>query len=98
MTLGIRPLKGVILVVGGPQKRGGRHRLFICQGVSHKQVLAVFRFNYSGAGDSEGELSTFTDIQSDIDAPYKPFNNAIVILLSWLMELIRCCLGHFTLS
>ncbi|WP_057830068.1 hydrolase 1, exosortase A system-associated [Colwellia sp. TT2012] len=66
--------KGVIIVVGGPQTRVGSHRLFVYLARAlAKQGLTVFRFDYSGAGDSEGELSTFTDIQSDIDAAIQTF-------------------------
>jgi len=47
----------VIMVTGGPQTRYGSHRLyvqlarFLCE-----RGIAVFRFDYEGMGDSEGEF------------------------------------------
>ncbi|AAZ28298.1 hypothetical protein [Colwellia psychrerythraea] len=77
--------KGVIIVVGGPQTRVGSHRLFVhLARALAKQRIVVFCFDYSGAGDSEGTVSTFTDIQDDIEAAFTPLSSAIVILLSWL--------------
>ena len=71
----IKPLKrGVIIVVGGPQTRVGSHRLFVdLARTLVKQGITVFRFDYSGAGDSEGKVSTFTEIQEDIHAAIKTF-------------------------
>ncbi|MEI6895632.1 MAG: hydrolase 1, exosortase A system-associated [Colwellia sp.] len=66
--------KGVIIVVGGPQTRVGSHRLFVYLARAlAEQGVTVFRFDYSGAGDSEGKVSTFTDIQGDIDAAIQTF-------------------------
>ncbi len=66
--------QGVVLVVGGPQTRVGSHRLFVSLARElSKQGIAVFRFDYSGAGDSEGELTEFTAIQTDIDAAINCF-------------------------
>lgn len=69
-----QPKKGLIIVVGGPQTRVGSHRLFVYLARAlAKQGVTVFRFDYSGAGDSEGELSTFTEIQHDLDAAIQTF-------------------------
>jgi exosortase A-associated hydrolase 1 len=66
--------KGVIIVVGGPQTRVGSHRLFVYLARAlAKKGVTVFRFDYNGAGDSEGAISTFTDIQNDIDAAIQTF-------------------------
>lgn len=61
--------QGVVIVVGGPQTRVGSHRLFVqlARALAH-QGYYVFRFDYTGAGDSEGVISPFTDIQRDIEA------------------------------
>jgi exosortase A-associated hydrolase 1 len=61
--------KGLVLVVGGPQTRVGSHRLFVhlARALAERGVT-VFRFDYSGAGDSAGELTEFTAIQADIAA------------------------------
>jgi exosortase A-associated hydrolase 1 len=60
---------GVLIVVGGPQTRVGSHRLFVQLARSlAEQGYYVFRFDYTGAGDSEGGITEFTGIQADIDA------------------------------
>jgi exosortase A-associated hydrolase 1 len=79
--------KGVIIVVGGPQTRVGSHRLFVYLARSlAKQGITVFRFDYQGAGDSEGAVSTFTDIQDDIHAAIQAFqqrHSGITDLALW---------------
>lgn len=69
-----QPKKGMIIVVGGPQTRVGSHRLFVYLARAlAKQGVTVFRFDYTGAGDSEGAVNTFTDIQEDIEAAINIF-------------------------
>lgn len=66
--------KGVIIVVGGPKTRVGSHRLFVYLARAlAKKGITVFRFDYNGAGDSEGAISIFTDIQNDIDSAIQTF-------------------------
>lgn len=60
---------GVIIAVGGPQYRVGSHRQF----VTLSRFLAlqgyyVFRFDYRGMGDSDGEAITFEEAGPDICA------------------------------
>ena len=61
-------VKGVIVVVGGPQYRVGSHRQFVLL----SRYLAthgypVLRFDHRGIGDSEG-ATTFDALDSDISA------------------------------
>jgi exosortase A-associated hydrolase 1 len=66
--------KGLVIVVGGPQTRVGSHRLFVYLARQlAKQGVSVFRFDYSGAGDSEGECTSFEGIQTDIAAAIDTF-------------------------
>jgi exosortase A-associated hydrolase 1 len=68
--------KGLVIVVGGPQTRVGSHRLFVFLARKlAKQGVSVFRFDYSGAGDSEGECATFEEIQTDIAAAIDTFQS-----------------------
>ncbi len=65
---------GLILVVGGPQTRVGSHRMFVYLARAlAKRGVHVFRFDYTGAGDSEGLVTNFTDIQEDISAAIAHF-------------------------
>ncbi len=57
----------VLNVVGGPQYRVGSHRQFV---QIARRLAAhgypVFRFDYRGMGDSEGESRTFESVAEDI--------------------------------
>lgn len=60
---------GVIVVVGGPQYRGGSHRQFVL--LSRTLAAAgypVLRFDYRGMGDSEGRQRDFQSVSPDIAA------------------------------
>ncbi len=60
---------GVLIVVGGPQYRVGSHRQFLLLARYLAQNgIPTMRFDYRGMGDSEGELRTFEDVESDIRA------------------------------
>ena len=58
---------GVIVVVGGPQYRAGSHRSFVELGRTLSAAgYAVFRFDYRGMGDSEGEPPGYENVTPDI--------------------------------
>jgi len=66
--------QGLLLIVGGPQTRVGSHRQFLLLARSlAKKGIAVFRFDYQGMGDSEGELSDFYSALPDVDNALKIF-------------------------
>jgi exosortase A-associated hydrolase 1 len=59
--------RGILIVVGGPQYRVGSHRQFTLL-ARHLAAhgVPVFRFDYRGMGDSEGDMRTFEDIEDDL--------------------------------
>ena len=60
---------GVVVVVGGPQYRAGSHRQFALLARELARAgIPVFRFDYRGMGDSEGEPRTFEAIDGDLGA------------------------------
>lgn len=65
---------GVLIIVGGPQYRGGSHRQFLL--LSRALATAGYpamRFDYRGMGDSTGELRNFEAVESDIAAAVDAF-------------------------
>jgi len=62
-------LKGVLIVVGGPQYRVGSHRQFVLL-ARHlvAQGVPTMRFDVRGMGDSEGDPHHFLQINEDIRA------------------------------
>src|SRR5262245_34032234 len=60
-------VRGVLIVVGGPQYRVGSHRQFLLL-ARHLAAagVPVFRFDYRGMGDSSGAVRTFEDIGTDL--------------------------------
>ena len=78
---------GIVIVVGGPQYRVGSHRQFVH--IARALAAAgypVFRFDYRGMGDSNGEPRSFEavddDIRSAVDSliEAEPTLNTIVLL------------------
>jgi exosortase A-associated hydrolase 1 len=60
---------GLLVVVGGPQYRGGSHRQFVqlARAVA-AEGHAVLRFDVRGMGDSEGAFAGFEHLSEDIGA------------------------------
>jgi len=57
----------VLIVTGGPQYRVGSHRMFVLLARRLAQAgYPTLRFDYTGMGDSEGELCTFADAGADL--------------------------------
>lgn len=65
---------GVLIVVGGAQYRVGSHRQFVllARYLCNKGI-PVFRFDYRGMGDSEGNLTGFENVEDDILAAIDTF-------------------------
>lgn len=66
------------IVAGGPQYRGGCGRQLVELGrrLAHEGI-PVFRFDYRGMGDSEGDFAGFRFIEKDIDAAITEFKRNI---------------------
>jgi exosortase A-associated hydrolase 1 len=66
--------RGVLVVVGGPQYRAGRHRQFtlLCRALADRGIAAM-RFDYRGMGDAEGDARTFESVDDDIRAAIDAF-------------------------
>lgn len=65
---------GVLIAVGGPQYRAGSHRQFLL--LSRALATAgypVMRFDYSGMGDSTGQLKNFEATHDNISAAIGAF-------------------------
>jgi len=60
---------GVVIVVGGPQYRGGSHRQFVLLARALAIAgYATLRFDCRGMGDSEGQKRDFESVTEDIAA------------------------------
>lgn len=70
--------RGVLVVVGGPQYRGGSHRQFTLL-ARHlaAQGIAVLRFDYRGMGDAEGEQRDFEMVHEDLRCAIDRFQAAV---------------------
>lgn len=66
--------RGVLIIVGGPQYRAGSHRQFVSLARRWCQAgIPVFRFDYRGMGDSEGQIRDFEQVDDDIAAAIDRF-------------------------
>ncbi len=90
---------GVLIIVGGPQYRGGSHRQFLL--LSRALATAGYpamRFDYRGMGDSTGELRNFEAVESDIAAAVDAFMAASPelerIVLWGLCDAASACLMY----
>lgn len=68
----------VTIVAGGPQYRGGcgRQLVELARRLA-SEGIPVFRFDYRGMGDSEGEFVGFRFIERDIEAAIKEFKRNV---------------------
>lgn len=70
--------RGVLIVVGGPQYRVGSHRQFVLLARDlAARGFPVFRFDYRGMGDSDGEFRGFEHAGADIAAAARAFRAAV---------------------
>ncbi len=71
--------RGILIVVGGgPQYRAGGHRqLVLWSRRLAAEGYPVFRFDYRGMGDAQGEFRGFEHIDQDIDAAIAAFRNQV---------------------
>jgi exosortase A-associated hydrolase 1 len=70
--------RGVLIIVGGPQTRIGSHRQFLllARALAERDI-PVFRFDYRGMGDSEGDFLGFEHIADDISAALDTFTKEV---------------------
>jgi exosortase A-associated hydrolase 1 len=70
--------RGVLIVVGGPQYRVGSHRQFVLL-ARHlaEHGVPVFRFDYRGMGDAQGDFKGFESVEEDIGSAVEQFFRCI---------------------
>lgn len=70
--------RGLLLVVGGPQYRIGSHRQFILLArYLAERGVPVFRFDYRGMGDADGELRGYEAVETDISCAIDEFQRLV---------------------
>ncbi|MGQ0384075.1 MAG: hydrolase 1, exosortase A system-associated [Gammaproteobacteria bacterium] len=70
----VRGAIGVLVVVGGPQYRGGSHRQFTLMARAlAAEGYPVLRFDMRGMGDCPGEIAQFEHVAQDIAAGMEEF-------------------------
>jgi exosortase A-associated hydrolase 1 len=71
-------VRGVLIVVGGPQYRAGSHRQFtLLARQLAAQGIPAMRFDYRGMGDSSGTVRNFEQVQQDLRAAIDQFCQAV---------------------
>ncbi len=81
-----RCTRGVIILVGGPQYRAGSHRQFtLLARELAAHGIPVFRFDYRGMGDSEGQLRDFQDLDDDLRAAVDAFAAAVPVVQEYVI-------------
>jgi exosortase A-associated hydrolase 1 len=71
-------VRGVLIVVGGPQYRAGSHRQFTLLARSlAAQGIPAMRFDYRGMGDSDGSARSFESVNQDLRAAIGQFISAV---------------------
>lgn len=86
----------ILMVVGGPQTRVGSHRLYVqLARYLASEGLFVFRFDYSGIGDSEGDWSGYKfagpSIRAAIDHIYDERPNLQQLIIWSLCDGASAC-------
>jgi exosortase A-associated hydrolase 1 len=75
---GRAPVRGVLIVVGGPQYRAGSHRQFtLIARYLASQGIPAMRFDYRGMGDSDGDARNFESIDADLRCAIDQFTVSI---------------------
>jgi len=70
--------RGVLMVNGRPALRGGRHRLFVLLARAWAEAgIPVLRFDFRGAGDSEGQMGTIEETADDIRSAVDAFMSQV---------------------
>jgi exosortase A-associated hydrolase 1 len=79
LSLPERPaVRGVLIIVGGPQYRAGSHRQFtLLARTLAERGIPVQRFDYRGMGDSDGAQRDFGDVELDVRAAVDHFMTAV---------------------
>jgi exosortase A-associated hydrolase 1 len=65
---------GLLIVIGRPALRAGRHRLFVLLARAWAEAgIPVMRFDFRGTGDCDGEIGTLDDTSEDIASAVDAF-------------------------